>query len=947
MRKLVALLLFVNIVVIASAQKYSIYQNLTTSNGLPSNYIFAVCEDDNGFLWAGTDKGLCRFNGFSWQVWDKDNGLPGNYVSEIYADKRGGLIINISEKGFFSFDVATGKVQPLSYKALKIDNNGNIYYTQRSSTKNLFETFLLPAGKLTRPTMVFEHDGNELYHIFPDAKTKQLICVGKSRSPFQVNIQINNLWRVTTRTIPDYYHKIYFANDSVIVTNCFYYKFNNRGELLFSQRLFADDNSYANTSASSTGYYVTDIKTGYFHILNNGEKKFYGISSGLRSDYVNSIYEMHDGTVVFSTLGAGLQLKKHDYRKSFLTENRVVRSIVKSGAFWYVLAGEKVFKIHETTLVFDELGNVANSALHLFNAGDQLLVGSLRGISFYNINKPLQQSHFIPLNAGVSSILRQGKHFIASTYGTGLISFEDRSARAAVLTTPMRIVEKIIPYSGGIAHLSYEDGLMLTDNNGSTRRRITQKDGLLSNSIQNIYESNDTLWIATKAGLNIFTNGNVVGTLSFDEGFKGTKVVYTFHDHKRQLWVLSDKYLHLLTGKKLKALTSHPLVSENDDIINTAHYDSTTRVLATGSSKNISFVYLDNIVANPVVSKPRLLTTLVDGSVANLPGFKVPYHFKNIQFRFAPFAASPLSKSTLYFKLDGSEDAWHELKDSLSFSYTALRPGNYNLKAKIVNADGYESSEASLAQFTVSRPFWFRAWFIILLIAFIVLITTLVVRQFEITRRKKKDAELRIQQTLQHERERISKDLHDHLGSNLVTIVAQVDNIENKIDKKDFSEVSARVQNLSSQTREVMNVLRETIWAVQEDEHTLESFIIRIRTFLQRLYESTNVTWNLKVSDGHEIKLSPTQTLHLFRIIQEASQNIIKHSKATEVSYSFNSSIQTLQIIVSDNGIGLSGIQDSQTSNGFANMRQRVNELAGEISIGNDLGTKIKVEIPL
>ncbi len=69
-----------------------------------------------------------------------------------------------------------------------------------------------------------------------------------------------------------------------------------------------------------------------------------------------------------------------------------------------------------------------------------------------------------------------------------------------------------------------------------------------------------------------------------------------------------------------------------------------------------------------------------------------------------------------------------------------------------------------------------------------------------------------MQQTLQNERERISKDLHDHLESNLVTIVAQVDNIETKLHSKAFAEASSTVQHLSLHTREVMSILRETIW---------------------------------------------------------------------------------------------------------------------------------------
>ena len=93
----ILLIIFILSAKIVSGQQFSIYQGITTSNGLPSNYVFSIGEDEKGYLWVGTDKGLCRFNGFSWQIWDKDNGLPGNYVSAVFPDKKGGLWLSISQ----------------------------------------------------------------------------------------------------------------------------------------------------------------------------------------------------------------------------------------------------------------------------------------------------------------------------------------------------------------------------------------------------------------------------------------------------------------------------------------------------------------------------------------------------------------------------------------------------------------------------------------------------------------------------------------------------------------------------------------------------------------------------------------------------------------------------------------------------------------------------------
>ncbi len=138
------------------AQHFSIYQSITTSNGLPSNYVFAVCEDENGFLWAGTDKGLCRYDAFSWQVYDKDNGLPGNYINKLYANKRGGLWMDIGGKGFFNFNIATGQTQKDSLPS-STDKNGNLYYEIHLQIEGINRAYLIAPDKLSPPHKVYEY----------------------------------------------------------------------------------------------------------------------------------------------------------------------------------------------------------------------------------------------------------------------------------------------------------------------------------------------------------------------------------------------------------------------------------------------------------------------------------------------------------------------------------------------------------------------------------------------------------------------------------------------------------------------------------------------------------------------------------------------------------------------------------------------------------------------
>ena len=934
---------------IVSCQQFSIYQSITTSNGLPSNYVFSICEDEKGYLWVGTDKGLCRFNGFSWQIWDKDNGLPGNYVSAVFPDKKGGLWLTISQKGLYHFDISKGvsikiaDTKVISFNSLFPDTSGNLLMERVQ--KNTVCGYLLQPNNFSHPAKVYEYDPNSVNTIRANPTDKKVFCItsGAQNAP----LKIKTTWSVIYKNLPasELIQGIYYASDRLVISNTNSYHFNKVGKLESVFNLFKDHNTYAVNCITSNGYYISNILSGFYFINTKGDAHFYTGKSGLGSDYINQVYELKDGTIVFATLGAGIQFKRNEYKRTYLTGNRMVRSIFKEGSNWYTLAGENVLKINEVDSQLNDLGKVQTSALTMYKKKDQLVVGSLKGINFYALNNGLKPQQFIPYNSGISTIIPNGTEFYASTYGNGLISFTNTADRPVVVSAIMPIIEKTIPLRQGFAFLSYEDGIIITDTINSKNLHLTLKDGLLSNSVNHIHEYLGGYYIGSKGGLSIYANGKVQKTLSYNEGFVGKRVVYSFHDKNNTLWVISDKYLHVFDGVKLRVISSHPIVSDDEDIINAAFYDPATNQLASGTSKNISLISLAGIQPNKNVVVPNILQTLIDGKVQQGNNYSVPYYFNTLAFNIAPFATSPLAKNKFLYMLKGKDKAWREVEDSLTITYNALRSGSYQLMAKIKNPDGYESREKQVAAFKVKKPFWQTGPSIALVMLATSLITLLLARSVEAYRQRKREAALMLEHSLRNERERISKDLHDHLGSNLVNIVAQVDNIENRMNRHSFPEALTSVQKLSMHAREVINVLRETVWAVQENEHTMDSFIIRIRTFLQRMYESTPINWHVNITAGAYPNLSSKQTLHLFRIIQEATQNILKHSKATTADYDFVLHKSNLEVTIRDTGTGFTA--NEQTGQGMANMRQRANDINAIICIDSKHGTVIKLVVPV
>ena len=911
----------------------------------------SVCEDEDGFLWVGTDHGISRFNGFNWQNWDIDNGLPGNYVKKIQPDKHGGLWLLITNKGAYHFDILLGKFEKIdhyqdSYNSkFEADRQGNLFSISTTNNTTSIKGELIEPGRTS--ITVFEYTPDSNFILFSDiASHKVFALYSTGTATDRSKLNYKGPWPIEFRPLPYNSGSIYTVNDSLIISNKYYIKYTGGRSQLNKLDLFAEGNAYAYNFISKQGIYIYDQKTGYYFISNAGKKEFHNQTNGLGSDYVSEVYELKDGTILFATLGAGLQWIKKEYNDHYSTGGMHAKSIIHAANRWYVLAGEKILTITDDKHFQSLHGTLKNSSGELIIQGDQLLVGSLRGIDIYPSARQLVNPHFIQFNTGISSILPSVKGFVASTYGNGMISFNDKSTGVTKLPSPMMIIEKAVPLKSGYALMSYEEGVILRDTIRKKDLHLTRENGLLSNGVYYVHEYRDTQYICCKNGINLVAGARVVETLSYEKGFVGAIAKYCFHDPQGRFWVLSDEYLHLYENGFLRCLRSYPLFRDGEKVA-VACYDPLSNTLTTGSDRSISITVLSKIIIDKAIFIPRILRLMIDGIEEKSDQARVKNDFKKLSIEIAPYGASPFYPGTFFYKLDGINDSWKALKDSLTISYESLRPGNYKLWAKIINSDGYEGPEKVITTFVVNKPFWQKNWFLLLLQLLAIIFTYLVLKKVEMTKNSRIKASLALQETLQKERERISKDLHDHLGSNLVTIVAQVDNLETKLQRSAYAEASKTVLQLSFQTREIMTVLRETIWAVNENEHTLESFIIRIRTFLQRLFENSPVTWHVNLDEQYFVKISPNQSLQLFRILQEASQNIHKHSKATEAHYDFIAHKEMLYITIRDNGIGFNGRANIDHSSGLINIQHRVAVLKGEIEFQSSNGAIVVIKIPI
>jgi signal transduction histidine kinase len=188
---------------------------------------------------------------------------------------------------------------------------------------------------------------------------------------------------------------------------------------------------------------------------------------------------------------------------------------------------------------------------------------------------------------------------------------------------------------------------------------------------------------------------------------------------------------------------------------------------------------------------------------------------------------------------------------------------------------------------------------------------------------------LELQHQLQHERERISRDLHDNLGAYAAAIASNVSTINNISNEKDQNVLN----QLQNNSQSIINQLNDTIWALNKEAISLTIISDRFKVFLQKIqpnYPKVNI--EIKEEIINDIALSPVNALHLFRIMQEAINNALRHSDSTNVLLSIISD-DSWKVIIKDDGKGMPELNEKKSSgNGLQNIKLRSEETGWKVT---------------
>ena len=209
--------------------------------------------------------------------------------------------------------------------------------------------------------------------------------------------------------------------------------------------------------------------------------------------------------------------------------------------------------------------------------------------------------------------------------------------------------------------------------------------------------------------------------------------------------------------------------------------------------------------------------------------------------------------------------------------------------------------------------------------------------------RKEFEKQVAILEAKQQERNRISADMHDELGSGVTAIRLMSEIVKTKMKENTLPEI----EKISHSANELINKMNTIIWTMVSSNDTLESLIAYIRAYAVEFFENTPIECHFNIpSTISSFDLSGEKRRNIFLSVKEALNNALKHSHATTVTISFAID-QKLIIEISDNGVGIDLDKIRKFGNGLQNMRKRITSIAGELRIENHQGTRTIFELEL
>jgi len=216
----------------------------------------------------------------------------------------------------------------------------------------------------------------------------------------------------------------------------------------------------------------------------------------------------------------------------------------------------------------------------------------------------------------------------------------------------------------------------------------------------------------------------------------------------------------------------------------------------------------------------------------------------------------------------------------------------------------------------------------------------------EVSRRRLLDKLIHAQE---EERKRVARELHDQVGQSLTALIMRLGSTEEMIPPE-TDQVKSQLSEICTLATEILEEIRRLMMDLRPALLDDLGLIPAVRSYAETQLGRSQVRAQVEVA-GVKRKLPPFVDTALFRVVQEAVTNIVKHAEAQKATIQLRFNASSILATIEDDGKGFNRAEVGRngTTLGLLGMEERVNLLGGtwQIESQQGRGTRVAVEIPI
>jgi ligand-binding sensor domain-containing protein len=954
MRNILLFLLLAALVASARAQTINSSVTYTTEQGLSENVVYTLLQDKEGFIWAGTHHGLNRFDGYTWKNFYHSNydslSLPANVIYDIEQD--GEFLWLSSTSGVIRFSTKT-----FHSKLIPVPGNSNL---DGSFHMDRIDDSLIAVSFLNRVGLLNTHSGN--------------ISILKTGSKHNgINIGFNKFFHFGSR--------LYFAVENGSTESLFQIDLASGSIRPVDQNVlfpfkpiapvldyFTDDLNHHWAFYSTIGWRVYD------HTGRPDEIKL----ADLPTTISTSAYIKHKEKVWLAS-NAGIICYNMNSRTFEITSNRDHNILVnkvycmimdRQQNIWAGTFGGGLSKL--STLNFGTnygyanqpdilLGNMI-TGIRKLRSGDMLIYdftnyeirdAKFKKIESGSVSNDLKQFIRLGLDMDEKDARRLHQQLTQNAGKDDLVftnAFKDSKGRIyhgskiietngkTVLITRGNIT-KILDDRWGNTWVTSASGLykILPDNSlrGIAFPRITKIPNFIFTDA--LITGDSILWLATQEGL-IRMQLPTMTYLRFDvdDGLPDNYVYQIQCDQRGNIWLSTNKGLSCFDQNQKRFRNfgkRYGLINSEYNSFSAVKLNDTTLVF--GGTAGVDFINPESLLSSSKQTPDILVTVVKINNRDTIPkkNMVVTHEMNNWEFNFT--TNDFIFPQDIYFRyrLLGATEDWIYSRGNNKTVFSTLNPGSYNFEIQSSYNKNDWSQSANLP-FQITRPFW-QSWLFLLICTAIV--ASLVFWLFK----------YRLQQKVNmlNMRNRISRDLHDDVGSSLSGIRIFSQMAEEKIDT-DPALTRSYLQKVQRYCEAVLGSMNDIVWTINPDNDRFIKIYRKLHSYAASVAEPYHVKVNFSEAGLlNDQKLNMQDRKNLYLIAKEAINNSIKYSGCKNLNVEIRKSRDRLVMVISDDGKGF----DPSTvvnGNGLRNISERAEEMNAELNFNTSAnGTSVRVSM--